>query len=114
VHEVLVDGRVESLEAYFDGDTYVQHNPHIADGLSGLREALVEMEAADVTMTYDEIHMVLGEGDFVLTVSEGELAGAHVAFSDLFRVEDGNVGEHWDVVQPIPPRDEWENDNGKF
>jgi predicted SnoaL-like aldol condensation-catalyzing enzyme len=65
-------------------------------------------------MSYDRIHMVLGEGNFVLVVSEGHLAGAHTAFYDLFRVADGKIAEHWDVIQAIPPREEWKNDNGKF
>lgn len=64
------------------------------------------MEEAGITVEYDEIHMVLGEGNFVLTVREGEFAGDYTAFYNLFRVEDGNIVEHWDVIQKIPLRDE--------
>ncbi|RYF61271.1 MAG: hypothetical protein EOO27_02650 [Comamonadaceae bacterium] len=56
----------------------------------------------------------LGEGNFVLLASEGEFNGAPTAFYDLFRIENGKVAEHWDVVDAIPARDEWQNDNGKF
>lgn len=114
VTDILVNGRIEKLEEYIDGDTYIQHNPEIADGLSGLREWFEGIEEAGITMEYDEIHMVLAEGNFVLTVSEGEFGGDHTAFYDLFRVEDEKVVEHWDVIEEIPPRDEWANDNGKF
>ena len=31
-----------------------------------------------------------------------------------FRVEDGKIAEHWDVMAEIPPREAWKNDNGKF
>lgn len=63
---------------------------------------------------YTILHRTLGEGDFCLTMAEGRLAGEHTAFYDLFRVEDGLVAEHWDVLERIPPRDQWRNDNGKF
>lgn len=112
--DVLVQGRVEKLPGYFDGDHYVQHNPKIGDGLSGLGAALDAMKKSGVTMKYDRVHRVLGEGNFVLAVSEGEFAGAHSSFYDLFRVENGKLVEHWDTIEPIPSKDEWKNDNGKF
>jgi predicted SnoaL-like aldol condensation-catalyzing enzyme len=114
VTDILVNGRMEKLAGYLSGDQYVQHNPNIADGLSGLGAGLKAMAEAGITMAYDKVHMVLGDGNFVLTVSEGQFAGEHVAFCDLFRVEAGKVAEHLDVVQPIPARSAWKNDNGKF
>ena len=66
-------------------------------------------------MQYDQVHQVIGEGNFVLTASEGKFGkGDHVAFYDLFRLENGKIVEHWDIIQPIPPKEEWKNDNGKF
>ncbi len=65
-------------------------------------------------MKYDRIHQVLGEGKAVLVVSEGTFAGAATSFYDLFRVRDGKIAEHWDTIEPIPPRSAWKNDNGKF
>lgn len=114
VDDILVNGRMEKLADYFDADNYIQHNPHIANGLSGLGAALEAMAANGVTMQYDSIHKVLGEGNFVLVVSEGAFAGAPTAFYDLFRVENGKIAEHWDVMETILPRSEWKNDNGKF
>ena len=40
VDDILVDGKFDKLAGYFDGDNYVQHNPQIGDGLSGLGKAL--------------------------------------------------------------------------
>jgi predicted SnoaL-like aldol condensation-catalyzing enzyme len=114
VDDVLVKGRMNRLAAYFDGDNYLQHNPQIPDKLSGLGAALQAMAKAGVTMKYDTVHKVLGEGNFVLVVSEGSFAGKPTAFYDLFRVADGKIAEHWDVVATIPPRSEWRNGNGKF
>jgi predicted SnoaL-like aldol condensation-catalyzing enzyme len=105
---------MDRLAGYFDGDRYIQHNPQIGDGLSGLGSALAAMAARGITMKYDRIHQALGEGNFVLVVSEGQLGGRASSFYDLFRVESGRIAEHWDTIEPIPPRDEWKNGNGKF
>lgn len=114
VDDILVGGRMDRLTRYFDGDHYLQHNPAIADGLSGLGAALEAMAKAGVTMKYHKVHKVLGEGNFVLVASEGEFAGKPSAFYDLFRVANGKIAEHWDTIETIPPRAEWKNANGKF
>ena len=114
VTTILIRGEMDKLGNYFDGDNYTQHNPNIADGLSGLGAALEEMAKNNITMRYDRIHKVLGEGNFVLVMSEGEFAGQPSAFYDLFRVEKGRIVEHWDTIETIPPREKWANDNSKF
>jgi predicted SnoaL-like aldol condensation-catalyzing enzyme len=114
VDDILVNGRMDKLAGYYDGDNYVQHNPQIGDGLSGLGAALQAMAANGITMKYDTIHQVLGEGNFVLTVSEGSFAGAPTSFYDLFRVENGKIAEHWDTIEIIPAPADWKNQNGKF
>nr|WP_278116149.1 nuclear transport factor 2 family protein [Mesorhizobium sp. WSM4875]WIE94657.1 nuclear transport factor 2 family protein [Mesorhizobium sp. WSM4875] len=114
VDDILVNGRMEKLAGYFDGDNYTQHNPQIGDGLSGLGAALKAMAEAGITMKYDKVHKVLGKGDFVLTVSEGTFAGKPTSFYDLFRVQNGKIAEHWDTIEPIPAQAEWKNQNGKF
>ncbi len=114
VKDVLMGQNPDKLTSYFDGDHYIQHNPFIADGLSGLGKALEEWAKQGITMQYDKVHLVVAEGNFVLTVSEGTLGGAHTSFYDLFRVENGKIAEHWDILETIPAEDEWENSNGKF
>lgn len=114
VTDILMNGKMDKLPVYFDGDNYTQHNPQIADGLSGLGKALEYMASQGITMKYTKIHKVLGEGNFVLAVSEGTFANKHTAFYDLFRVANGKIVEHWDVIETILPESEWKNDNGKF
>lgn len=114
VDDILVNGRMEKLAGYFDGDNYIQHNPNIPDLLSGLGATLEALGKQGVFLKYDKIHRVLGEGNFVLVVSEGHFGKDHDAFYDLFRVENGKIAEHWDVIEPMTPKENWKNNNGKF
>ena len=114
VDSILVKGEMDKLALFIHDDHYIQHNTDISDGLSGLGAALEEMAKQGISMVYTTNHIVLGEGNFVLSVSEGSFAGEPTSFYDLFRVENGKIVEHWDVIETIPPRDEWKNVNGKF
>ena len=114
VHDILMGENMDRLTSYFDGNAYIQHNPGIADGLDGLGKALADLAAAGLAMVYDKNHIILGEGNFVLSVSEGNFCGRYVAYYDLFRVENGFIAEHWDVIQDIPAEGKWLNKNGKF
>lgn len=114
ITDILVNGDMAKLQGYFNGDAYIQHNPQIGDGLTGLGAALEAMAKQGITMKYNKIHKVLGEGNFVLVLSEGTFAGKPTAFFDLFRVENGKIAEHWDTIESIPAKGEWKNANGKF
>lgn len=114
VETVLMAGDTSTLTELVNPDLYHQHNPQIADGLDGLGAALAAFAEQGIVMAYDKIHGVFGEGNFVLTVSEGSLGGVASSFYDLFRVEDGLIVEHWDVIEPIAPASEHAHSNGKF
>lgn len=112
VETVLKDGDASNITDFISTETYIQHNPAIADGLDGLGAALAGMAENGISMVYTDTPIVVAEGNFVFTASEGSFAGEPTAFFDLFRVEDGKIVEHWDVMSEIPT--EWAHDNGKF
>ncbi len=58
------------------------------------------------------MHHIVADGEFVFTQGEGILRGVPTAFYDLFRVEDGKLAEHWDVVFAKP--DTLSHGNGLF
>ena len=117
IEDVLIGGKTDTVTNYVSTETYIQHNSAVADGLDGLGEALAYFAANDMVMIYDQTHKILGQGNFVLAMSEGKFGpapGEHVAYYDLFRLENGKIVEHWDVIQGIPLQSEWKNQNGKF
>jgi predicted SnoaL-like aldol condensation-catalyzing enzyme len=114
VRDILVDGQMDTLTGYCDADRYIQHHPQIADGVSNLAAAFKAWAEAGIVAKIDRIHRVLGEGDFVLVAGEGQFNGEPTSFYDLFRVENGKIAEHWDVVETIPAKSEWKNENGKY
>ena len=114
LYDVMQGNRPEKTPDYFDGDTYIQHNTGIADGLSGLGAALAAMAEQNIQMIYNTVHQVLAQGNFVLAVSEGTFGGAPTSYYDLWRVEDGKIAEHWDVMETIADKSTWQNQNGKF
>ena len=115
VTQVLLNGELDKLEYYIDGERFTEHNPRIGDGLLTLRSALSNPASnGGITVKNDKMHRLLAEGNFVLSVSEGSLNGVHSSFYDLYRVAHGKLVEHWDTTEAIPPRSEWKNDNGKF
>ena len=114
LYDVMQGKRPEKTADYFDGDTYIQHNTGIADGLSGLGAALAALAEQGVQMIYNKTHQVLAQGNFVLAVSEGTFGGKPTSYYDLWRVENGKIAEHWDVMETIADESTWQNRNGKF
>ena len=114
VGDVLRGENPDKLTSYYDGDKYIQHNISIADGLSGLGAALEAMAKQGISMVYNKTHMVLADGDYALACSEGTFGGVPTTYYDLFRVENGFIAEHWDVMETLADKSTWANENGKF
>lgn len=114
LHDVMMGKAPEKTPDYFDNGKYIQHNTGIADGLDGLGAALTALAEQGVQMIYDKVHQVLAQGDMVLAVSEGTFGGAPTSYYDLWRVENGKIAEHWDVMETIADKSTWQNQNGKF
>ena len=105
--------RFDRIEDFIDGAHYAQHASKIGDGIARLRDriASVAKEGGHLFLTPRRL---VAEGNFVLVLTEGDLPSGPTALYDLFRVEDRKIVEHWDVLTPIPPRDQWKNSNGPF
>lgn len=82
--------------------------------VSGLNEALAALAEQNIQMIYTTTHQVLSQGNFVLAVSEGTFGDKPTAYYDLWRVENGKIAEHWDVMETIADKSTWQSQNGKF
>jgi predicted SnoaL-like aldol condensation-catalyzing enzyme len=103
----------EEAVARYVGSIYVQHNPAAGDGPG----PFIEFVKA-YTRQFPELHVnvkrVIAEGDLVVTHSLIRTSpdDRGTAAADIFRLEEGKVVEHWDVLQPVP--ETAANDNTMF
>lgn len=112
-YDAAINRKDFEAAAQYLGNQYKQHNPTAADGAEGLK-GFIEFLKARFPNQRGEIKRVLAEGDLVMlhvhsTRGDGTPGRAIV---DIFRLENGKVVEHWDVIQDIPAQPA--NSNGMF
>ncbi|MGN6598543.1 MAG: nuclear transport factor 2 family protein [Actinomycetes bacterium] len=76
-------------------DNFVQHNPQVQSGRQAFRDFI-----GAVAPVESKVYRVLADGDLVAIHHHFVSFGSAVV--DIFRVVDGKVVEHWDVLQPVP------------
>jgi predicted SnoaL-like aldol condensation-catalyzing enzyme len=100
---VFIEKRVvEGFERYV-APGYIQHNPLLATG----REPAVKFLSTLVKReSVTDIKRVVAEGDLVVlhVHSRANLSERGRAVIDIFRVADGKIIEHWDVIQAVPEK----------
>jgi predicted SnoaL-like aldol condensation-catalyzing enzyme len=101
----FVEHKPEKAVELYVGDKYIQHNPRVPDGSKAFLDFFVPFfkthpdQRAEITQT----------------IADGDLVALHVhaktnkedrgrAVVDIFRVENGKIVEHWDVVQDVPEK----------
>ncbi|MFK7908846.1 MAG: nuclear transport factor 2 family protein [Chitinophagales bacterium] len=112
---LFVDGDWTNIRDYFDLDNYIQHS--VGAGADGA--FLATLEGQTGLPFYEDVKFIHTLGNFGLVMSQGpDITGQDpdgvYAYYDLFRMENGKIVEHWDVIQLIPPVEEWANPNGKW
>jgi len=108
ITDVFQNKNHKALDKYVSRDKYIQHNPNVPNGFEAIEQFL-----AAQNFNYNFVFNVMGQGDHVVAFSKGTMAGQELCIFDIFRIENGKIVEHWDNMEPIPPRSEWAN-TGKF
>jgi len=110
--DVLMALDSSSVDDYIRPD-YIQHSMLAAPGVQALKDWLDE-RAKDSPDAVQTIHRAFADGDHVIVhvhVSRWE-GDPGFAVVDIFRLEDGMIAEHWDVLQEVPTNPI--NPNGMF
>ncbi|MGU7774183.1 nuclear transport factor 2 family protein [Burkholderia sp. MR1-5-21] len=92
-------------------DDYRQHNPLIPNGPSAIKALLANLKP---DFRY-EPGLIVAEGDYVMV--HGRYTGwgpKPMVAVDIFRVDNGKIAEHWDVMQEEVPQALSVNGNGMF
>lgn len=94
----------EAAELYISESTYIQHNPHVKSGRAAFIDFFEPYLASHPGQPPSKIKRVIADGNLVaLHVESPRAAGGRpYAIVDIFRVEDGKIVEHWDVMQETP------------
>ena len=110
ITDVLMGENPEAIDKYISSEKYIQHNAEVPDGLEHFKPLVL---AKDKPLVYTEIVLLVGQGNFVASLSRAYWEDKPYAQVDIFRIEEGLIVEHWDNAEPVPPEGEWAN-SGKF
>lgn len=93
----------QAFETYVAPD-YIQHNPGVADGREAAI-ALLQPMFSDRNRSF-EVRKILVDGDLaaIHIFARPDPAARGAAVADFYRLKDGKIVEHWDVIQPIPEK----------
>jgi predicted SnoaL-like aldol condensation-catalyzing enzyme len=106
----FVERDLTVVDRYFAAD-YVQHNPSIPNGPQAIANLIPTLKE---DLSY-EVGMVVAEGDLVMV--HGRYVGwgpKPLVAVDIFRLRDGKVVEHWDVMQEEVPASATASGNPMF
>ncbi|MEJ2067015.1 MAG: ester cyclase [Deltaproteobacteria bacterium] len=112
-YDLIINKKDFASARKYMGDRYKQHNPLVADGPEGLK-AFIEFLKTNFPEARSEIKRAFADGDYVIlhvhSIRPPNMRGR--AIIEIFRLENGKIDEHWDVIQEIP--EESANPNGMF
>jgi len=106
-----VETRDKELVVKIVREDYIQHMPGIATGRAAILN-YIDMVAPKGQGKEPVFRRVIAEGDLVVVQFRREDANGPVAVVETFRIQGGQIAEHWAVTESIPPEDKARNKNG--
>jgi predicted SnoaL-like aldol condensation-catalyzing enzyme len=110
---VTVQLKFDHIGRFIEDGNYVQHASKVGDGVGRLKSRVADVAKPSRVPVLNPRRYV-ADGNFVLSLVDANAEGGPTANYDLFRVDNGKIVEHWDVLSPIPPREQWKNSNGPY
>jgi len=95
--DVFIPKKIDNVEKYIDTVTYINHNPYAPDGLAAFKKGFAATNG--FYGGKPEIRQIAADGDIVWIHVKDDTN----AYTDLFRVRNGKIVEHWDVIQSLEP-----------
>ena len=106
-----VEGRDKATVERIVREDYIQHMPGIPTGRAAILH-YIDMVAPKGLGKMPQFARVIAEGDLVMVHFRREDPNGPVATMEIFRIQGGQIAEHWAVTEPIPPADKARNKNG--
>ncbi len=112
-YEAAINRKDFEAATKFLGSRYIQHNPNGADGPEGLK-AFINFLREKFPDSHSEVKHLFADGDYVIQhVHSVRTPGSRgSAIINIFKLENGKIVEHWDVIQEI--REKSANSNAMF
>jgi predicted SnoaL-like aldol condensation-catalyzing enzyme len=98
--ELFGDKNIDAIDKYI-GDVYIQHNPGVTDGKEALKNA-VKVWFKGAPKEKIDIQHLAADGNFVYIHTKSKRGNEIYSVIDIFRIENGKIVEHWDVMQEVP------------
>ena len=104
-YNAMINQKDFEATSRYVGSRYIQHNPMGADNLEGIKNFIQFLKEKMPDARW-ELKRVFADGQYVITHGHtiSKPGDRGMAAMDIFRLEDGKIVEHWDVVQPIPEK----------
>jgi len=109
---VTVELRFDRVDEFIGDDHYIQHASNVGDGTARMKARVSQVEKPGDTPVLIP-RRYIADGNFVLCLVEARTEPPTANY-DLFRVENGRIAEHWDVLSVIPPQNRRKNTNSPF
>ena len=103
INTAFNDRRPAEAAELYGGPHYIQHNPQAPDGFEAFVQ-FVEGFTTQFPQVSHDIKRAVAEGDLVVThmLLKTSPEDRGTALADFWRLEDGKIVEHWDVLQTVP------------
>jgi len=100
--QLFGDKDISAIDKYI-ADGYIQHNPALPDGKEALKQGASQWFKGAPKEKVDIQHLN-AEGDFVYIHTKSKMGPKTFSIIDIFRIENGKIAEHWDVIQEVPEK----------